>query len=264
MVALVCLEPHESSSQVVTSGTYAILPPERLRAMLGRQRGNASYNVLREVAGYMSERQMAGMPISDLDAPFKGFVIGPPAMARGYNVEQLLNAAVRTVSAFGSADDLVEEEETLETPRNTVRTAEFLRTLKRCVAGEDKDIAARFEKKLSVPAQHLDVTVDYAYKQWMLQVTSLPATHRQAMHAQREAQSKLYEIDKLRRGMDGNDIEPILLVNEDVLSSSLNEAAKAQATLMLERMRQLSQADGLQLLTAANAYEAATLVAAFS
>ena len=264
MVALVCLEPHESSSQVVSAGTYPILPAERLRAMLGRQRGNASYNVLKEVAAYMSERQTAGMPITELDAPFKGFVIGPTAVARGYNLEQLLNAAVRTVSAFGSADDLVEEEETQETPRNTVRTAEFLKALKRCVAGDDKDIAARFEKKLSVPSQHLDVTVDYAYRQWMLQVTSLPATPRQAMHAQREAQSKLYEIDKLRRGMDGNEILPILLVNEDVLTSSLNEASKAQATLMLERMQQLSKADGLQLLTAANAHEAATLVAALS
>jgi hypothetical protein len=258
------LEPHESSTHAVTAGTYAILPPERLRAMLGRQRGNASHNVLREVASYMTERQMAGMPITELDSPFKGFVVGPTALARGYNIEQLLNAAVRTVSAFGSAEDLVDEEDSQETPRNTVRTAEFLRALKRWVAGEDKEIGARFDRKLSVPAQHLDVTVDYAYKRWMLQVTSLPATPRQAMHAQREAQSKLYEIDKLRRGMDGNEIEPILLVNEDVLTGSLNEASKAQARMMLARMQQLSKADGLQLLTAANAQEAATLVNALA
>lgn len=264
IVALVCLEPHESSSKVVSAGTHPVLPVERLRAMLGRQRGNATHNVLREVASFMTERQAAGMPISELDSPFQGFAVGPIAMARGYTVEQLLNAAVRTVSAFGSAEDLVEEEKTQESPHNTVRTSEFLRTLKRFVAGEDKNIIARFERRLQVPAQQLDITVDYAYKQWMVQVTSLPATPNQFVHALREAQSKLYEVDKLRRGMDGNEISPVLLVNEDVLNSDINERGLAQANEMLERLRQLSKADDLQLMQASNPHEAATLVNALA
>lgn len=259
-MALVALEPHESSTQVVSAGTYAVLVQERLRAMLGRQRGNAANNVLREVCQYMTQRQVAGMPIGDLDAPFKGFTVGPTFVARGYSVEQLLNAAVRTVSAFGSADDLLEEEDVKETPRNTVRTTEFLRVLKRYVAGDDKDVAARFEKTLSIPSQRLDVTVDYAFHAWMVQVTSLPATPKQVLHSQREAQSKLYEIDKLRRTMDDNKIKPVLLVNEDVLSSSLNDAGKDQAAHALDRLTHLAKADDLELMHASTPREAARLV----
>lgn len=262
IVALVALEPHESSSVNLSAGTYCVLPPDRLRAMLGRQRGNAAHGVLREVAEFMTQRQVAGMPVSELDAPFQGFKMGPAFVARGYSIDQLLNAAIRTVSAFGTAEDLIEEEESRETPRNTVRTAEFLRSLKRYVAGDNKDLATRFEKTLSLSKSMPDVSVDYAYKHWMVQVTSLPATPKQAMHALREAQSKLYEIDLLRKGMDGNLIHPVLLVNEDILTSSLNDEGKEQAAKMLERLKQLGKADQLDLMQAATPQDAARQVLA--
>lgn len=262
IVALVALEPHESSATTLAASTYCVLPPERLRAMLGRQRGNAAQGVLREVAAFMTHRQMAGLPVADLEAPFKGFTVGPAFVARGYSIEQLLDAAVRSVSAFGKADDLIDEEESPEPARHTVKTAEFLKTLKRQVAGDNAHIKARFEKVLHLSQNLPELTVDYAFEKWMVQVTSLPATPKQAVHTLRESQSKLYEIEMIRRHLQGNAVTPVLLINEDVLYSQPNELASRQAHSMLERLQLLAQSNGLEVLRTSSAYEAAELVVA--
>lgn len=263
-MALVALEPDESSRKLLSAATYCVLPVERLRAMLGRQRGNAAHSVLTQVAQYMTERQVAGLPLLELDAPFHGFTLGPGLRARGYSIDQLLNAAVRTVTAFGSPDDLIDEEDSREKPRHTVKTSEFLANLKRHVAGDDPDVKARFEKSLRPRADLPDWTVDYAYDKWLLQVTSLPASKRQALHAQRESQSKLYEIDKIRKYMEGNSVCPVLLINSDVLASSAGAEAQYEAASMLHRLNLLAKAEGLDVIESATAHEAAQYVLALT
>lgn len=264
IVALVAVEMHEASSEVLTAGTYCVLPQDRLRSMLGRQRGTAAFGILKQAAEYMTRRQQAGIPISKLDAPFHGFVVGPASVARGYNVEQLLDSAVRSVSAFGRADDLMDEEDSRVQPRHTVKTAEFLKTLKRTVAGDDESVKARFEKALQ-PNEDLPVlTVDYAWHQWMVQATSLPATPKQASHSQREAQSKLFEIEMLRRHMGGNKISPVLLVNSDVLTVTLSESAEVEAKSMLDRLKRLAHTNDLELIEASSVFEAADIVNALA
>ncbi|MGJ7490204.1 hypothetical protein [Variovorax sp. ZT4R33] len=261
-MALVALEGHPSSEIKLSPGTHSILPIERLRAMLGRQRGNSAHGILREVAEFLTHRQQAGVPMEQLQAQFHGFTLGPASVARGYDLDQLVNAAVRSVSAFGQATDLVNDEEAREAPRHTVRTAEFLKTLKREVAGDDADIKSRFEMTLK-PSQELpELTVDYAFRRWMVQITSLPATPRQAVHALRESQSKLYEIDVIRKNMEGNMIMPVLLINEDVLYNLPTTSAEDEARTMLDRLTLLAKSSGLEILQSASAFEAADLVAA--
>ena len=262
IVALVAMEPHEKSQATLSPGTYSVLPSERLRAMLGRQRGTSAHGILREVASFMTLRQQAGLPVGELQAPFHGFTIGPTMVARGYSVEQLLDAAVRSVSAFGSADDLIEDEEPPQAARHTVKTAEFLKTLRRYVAGDSADLKARFEKVMR-PSQDLpELTVDYAFNRWMVQVTSLPATKKQATNTMRESQSKLYEVETIRRAMEGNGISPVLLVNEDVLHNQPSESAQHEARSMLDRLQRLARSSGLEVLQAGSVDEAATLVSA--
>ena len=142
VVALISIEPHESTEVIVSAKTYCVLSPERLVALVGRQRGNASRGVLQEVADYMSTQQAAGMPLTDLAPPFHGFTVAPPLICRGYDIDQVLNAAVRSVSAFAHADAMLEEESAAETPRSTVRTTEFIKTMKRYVAAEDPEVRA--------------------------------------------------------------------------------------------------------------------------
>jgi hypothetical protein len=232
--------------------------------MLGRQRGIASFGVLKEVAEFMTTCQISGQTLETLQTPFVGFTVGPAMVTRGYSVNQLLDAAVRTVSAFGNADDLLDEGEPAGITRNTVRTAEFLRSLRRQVAGDDEQLKARFEKRLKPKEGFPDLTVDYAFKQWMVQVTSLPTTPRQAMHALREAQSKLYEIDLIRRGMDGNEVSPILLVNEDALVTSTTNQARDHANQMLDRLKQLATSDNLELVETTTPEDAARMLLALA
>lgn len=259
-MALIAVEPHESTEILVAAKTYCVLTPERLNVLLGRQRGAASRGVLQEVAAFMSSHQAAGMPLSELVAPFHGFVVAPPMMCRGYDVDQLLNAAVRSVSAFAPPDAMADDEVAAETPRSTVRTAEFIKHLKRQVVGDDPRIKSRFDRKFHAAGSKLDLTIDYAFRRWMVQVTSLPATERQAHHALREAQSKLYEFGLLRSAMDGNPISPILLVNEDVLQSTPSEAARAHATRMLTRLTELTRVGGIELLQVATPEDGAEKV----
>lgn len=263
IVAVLALESDARSRERIASGSHVVIPAERLRAMLGRQRGTASIGVLNEVAEFLTACQAAGQAIERLELPFQGLAFGPVLAARGYSVDQLVDAAVRTVSAFGNADDLLDDGSPLVS-RNTVKTAEFLRSMRRYVAGDDDGLKARFEKRLK-PKQGLpDLTVDYAFKQWMVQVTSLPVTPRQAAHALREAQSKLYELDLIRRGMDGNKISPILMVNEDALSTASTTLQRDQAMQMLERLRQLSKSDELELVETSTPEEGAQVLLALA
>jgi hypothetical protein len=262
IVALIALEPHEATKSVVTANTYCVLQPDRLRALLGRQRGKSSEGLLKEVAEFMSSHQSAGMPVAELEAPFHGFFVAPPMVCRGYDVDQMLNAAVRSVSAFGNPDIVIDEEAAAATPRSTVKTAEFIKTLKRYVAGDDSDIKARFDKKIKPSALLPDFTVDYAVGKWVVQVTSLPATERQAANALRESQSKLFEIDVLRTEMDGNSISPVLLINEDVLLHKPTPQATKFAHQMLDRLDQLSKSRGIELMKARTPEDGAALVRA--
>lgn len=262
IVALIAIEPHESTQAMVTASTYCVLPGDRLKVMLGRQRGKASEGLLKEVAEFMTAHQRAGLPLADLEPPFHGFLMAPLMTCRGYDVDQMLNAAVRSVSAFGNPDIVIDEEASTETPRSTVKTAEFLKNLKRYVAGEDSDVKARFDKKFSPSKKLPDLTIDYAFNKWVVQVTSLPATERQAHHSLREAQSKLFEIDVLRDEMQGNTLRPILLVNEDVLQGTPSPTASAQASRMLERLQQLATVRSFELLQARTPEDGAKLVQA--
>jgi hypothetical protein len=136
--------------------------------------------------------------------------------------------------------------------------------MKRHVAADNPEIRARFDKHFKARGAQLDLTIDYAFKKWIVQVTSLPATERQTYNAMREAQSKLFEIGLLNDAMDGNDISPILLVNEDVLVHSPSDQALGHATRMLKRLSELTRLRSVELLQVATPEEGADKVKALA
>jgi len=264
IVSMIAIEPHESSAEAVSAGTYCIIPSNRLRAMVGSQRGNAAANVLKRSAEFMTTRQQAGLPLHELEPLFRGFIVGPERIVRGYSIDQLLDAAVRSVAAFGNADELIDDEENKAKPRHTVRTSEFLNSIKRHVAGDNSELKERFDKSIKLDQNLPEMTVDYAHKQWLLQATSLPATARQATHAQRESQSKLYEIDMIRRHLDDNLVTPILMINTDALHINIDPQAKDEASAMLERLHKLAKAQKMDLIEVASSHQAAEIIASLN
>lgn len=249
IVAMIALQPDESSSILLSPATYPVLPPDRLRAMLGKPRGSAAVGILARAAEFITLRQQAGLPLEEIEAPFAGMEPGEIRRIRGYSVEQLLDASVRMCSAFGTSEALIDDNEPLPA-RHTIRTAQFIDAVRRKFVSSNPELKERFEMTLP-PQQGLPpLTVDYATQQWLVQFTSLPSTSKQAVHTQREAQSKLFEIDMIRKHMQGNPLKPILLLNEDAIAQPLSDQAAEIAITMRERLSQLAHANEMQILHA--------------
>lgn len=264
IVALVAIEPHSSSQAHLAAATHCVLSADRLRSLLGRQRGASSLGVLTHAAAFMTQCQNERqVPLAELEAPFFGFYPGPVMNALGYSVEQLLDIAVRSVSAFGSADDIAEEAELQQPRRHMVKTSEFLKSMKRVVAGDNSEVRSRFEKRVTLA--HLpDMTVDYAFRKWLLQVTSLPSTRAQTVHAQRESQSKLFELEQLRKSMSPSSICPVLLINDDAIVRAQTDEARSESSRMLERLVQLAGSLDVDLVKASTPEDGAKLVLALN
>jgi hypothetical protein len=260
IVAMVAIEPREGTSHAVSAATHVVLQPARLRAMLGRQRAGSAMGVLKEAADFMTVRQRAGLPLEELRPPFKGLELGPTFVVKGRSVEQLLDAAVRNLTAFGTAEDLIDDEEANIAPRHTVHTSAFLGRVRRLLTIDDDLFKDRFERKLKLPGDAPEVVVDYAFERWMVQVASLPSTARQAINAQREAQSKLFELEMVRKVMEGNKFEPVLLINEDALLNPSSDEAEDHAAGLRDRLVQLAKSFGTSLMHAPTAERGADLL----
>lgn len=94
IVAIVAIESDGRSTQAIPAGAHVVIPAERLRAMLGRQRGTASAGVLAETADFLTACQAAGQGIEGLELPFRGMTLGPVLVARGYSVDLLTPAEI--------------------------------------------------------------------------------------------------------------------------------------------------------------------------
>jgi hypothetical protein len=208
----------------------------------------------------MTQRQHAGLPLEELRPLFAGLHMGPALVARAYSVDQLLDAAVRSVSAFGSADEMIEEEEQRQSPRHMVRTAEFLSQLRRIFSANGKDLVSRFDVPLRGRDDVPDVTIDYAHGPFALQVTSLPSTAKQAEHTEREAQSKMFELDLARSQMAGNAFRPTLLFNTDALSPEASEEARHHAQSTRVRLSNFARFKQISVLEAQTPSIAARLI----
>lgn len=258
IVALMAVEPHEETLHALGAATYVVLNVARLKSMLGRVRGQASESILRAAASFMTERQRAGLPLGELRAPFHGFVLGPVQVARGNALEQLLDGAVRSASAFGSAEEMVEGQEADEPARHTLRTASFIARLRTSMgAAIGPESGTRFDKRLRVSLATPEVTVDYAFGSFLVQVTSLPLTPKQAVNSNREAQSKLLELLLVQRAMDNNLVHPTLLVNEDARQLATDAVTADEIARAQERLIQLTNSFDTALLWAHSVDDAA-------
>ena len=260
IVALVSIQPHENTEHAVAPATYCILGAQRLRQLLGRQRGLGAAGILARCAEFMTQNQLAGLPLESLRPLFHGFEMGPQLVGRAYSIEQLLDAAVRSVSAFGSADAMIEEEEQRTSPRHMVRTAEFLVQLRRIFTAESKDLSSRFDVPLRGPVGLPEVTIDYAYGPLAVQVTSLPSTPKQAEHCEQEAQSKMFELDVARSQMGGNAFRPTLLFNADATAHETGADTRHRAEATRARLVEFAKFKNIDVLDAATPSIAARLL----
>lgn len=239
--------------------SHIVFRHQQLRAMIGHRRASSAYGILEHVSRFIFQQLVADVPLSELSTPFEGFTTGRPVRARGYSENQVVDTAIRTLSAFGTRDTYVDEQEGVQ--RNSVPTSQFLRTLRTTFAGDEKDLRARFNRRIQWPGTP-EITIDYAHNKYMVQVTSLPQSVPHLITLQKEAESKMFELDVATTLMrrDAAVTFPALLVNTAALSESVTDDAEVVARSLLDRLRFMSEQKEMSIIETTSPADAARIL----
>jgi hypothetical protein len=232
---------------------------KQLKAMVGTRRAVSALGILEHVSAYMRQQMLAGTALEGVSAPFDGFSVGRPVRVRGYSAKQVVDTAIRTLSAFGSRDAYDDDDEANH--RNSVPTRQFLRSVRSLFAREDDDRKARFNRTVAWP-DSAEMTIDYAHEKHLVQVTSLPQSAMHLISLQKEAESKLFELDitaSLLRS-DRSPAQPSLLINTASLVNAETGDARRTATELLERLKFMTSQKQVTLFQASNPIEASEML----
>jgi hypothetical protein len=257
IAALISFQPHPSSGTLLSPGAHVLLPKTRLSAMLGRIRADSAYGILKAAADYMTQRLAAGASIEECAPPFHGFHKGALRQALGFNTDQLIDAAVRSASAFGNADEIVEEL-VVEPNHSTETTRTFLARVQTFMAPANDEKRKRFNRLISL-RDGLSMVVDYAHKKNLVQFVTVPLTERQQQNMLREAKAKLFEVEGISQHYLQGQGERTLVVN----TSAIFEAASTSleiANSTLIQFKQLAELSRTNFAEASNHEEAVQIL----
>lgn len=236
--------------------------PKQLKAMIGAKRAASALGILADVAGFMRQQILSGVPLENVTSPYDGFSIGSKMRVRGYSSKQVIDTSIRSLSAFGTRDSYDDDEDIIQ--RNTVPTRQFLRSLKSVFSQEDEERKARFNKNVAFLGS-AGMTIDYAHDRYLVQVTSLPQSTPHLIALQKEAESKILELD-ITSNLIRSERAPThtsLIINTASLDTADTKEARRIANELLERLRFVSDQKGIDLLLAGNPNEAARMLERF-
>lgn len=257
VVALIAVAPSLDSSHAIQAQCYSVLPEKRLSAMLGKSKGASARAILAQSAEYLTERLKAGLALPDAIPPFSGFSVGAVRRSSGRNIRQLLDAATRSVSAFGSVEEIFPED--VELARHATTTREFLSRVRKSEFGiRAKD---RFNKRLKVSSSDEnspEVTIDYCHVNLIVQATSLPSNTNQLLDLRQEAESKFFEIHNLRKLTDNNSWIAKLFLNIEALEVAASDEARVIASKARSDIEYFAKHEDVDLICVESADAAIT------
>jgi hypothetical protein len=259
LTALLCIVPEEGSSTLLSPGAHTVLSEKRLRALLGSERGGSAHGILRACAEFMTQRLAAGLPLEEVKPLFRGFEVGATIKVRGFSVEQLLDAAVRSLSAFGSSAELVDEV-AIAPNHSTPTTRSFLDRVQRVVAARAPDLSKHFGPTLKLPDGSTEIVVDFARNRHLVQFASLPGSRGQVANMKREYDSKLLGAITARSHVTAM-TEPLIVVNVQALrGAGDDEQVRTTAQQTLASFGALAKLHQVDLREADTEEEAAGLL----
>ena len=245
-VSIVVVQPISTDS-LIQPTARVILSLDRLRVMFGRSAKHI-LGIMTETADMLTHMLENGTSLEELEIPFNGFKLGETRLARGRTVEQMLDGAVRSISSLGAADALYQPT-SISLRRQTQATAIFLQRVRKGFADGDPTLKDRFRRKLYTKKANLLVTLDYSYDGWLVQVASLPHIRQQATLLRREAESKLFGLQAVKKEFDGN-AQPVLLVNATALEHPMDNEASELASEAREHFSNCASLIGAKLIEA--------------
>lgn len=256
VAAIILVAPDIESSALLAPAAHVVLNARRLRAMLGAQRGDSALGILNETARFMTERLAAGEDIQQCKPLFRHFTVGPVRQVRGFTPEQALDAAVQSVAAFGTAEDIIED--MITTPNSaTVTTREFLQRVQVAFAPADDDRRKRFGRQVSTKVG--DFTIDYVPLRNFVQFATAPVTERQEPYMRREAEAKILELITVKQTFEEMLTAPALVINTAplaALAGAGDEEGPKVAERTLAFYRGLSEAHHVALVEVSSHEEA--------
>ncbi|NYT36639.1 hypothetical protein ERD78_07130 [Allopusillimonas soli] len=245
-ISIVVVQPINADS-IIEPTARVVLSLDRLKVMFGRSAKHI-FGIMNETADLLAHMLASGANLETLEMPFSGFNLGETRLARGRTVEQMLDGAVRSISSLGAADALYQPT-SISLRRQNQATAIFLQRVRKRFADGDRDLKDRFRRQLYTREAKLVITLDYSHERWLVQMASLPHIRQQATLLRREAESKLFGLQAVKREFEGN-AEPILLVNAGVLDHPADNEANNLAQETQEHYRNCASLVGARLIEA--------------
>jgi hypothetical protein len=247
IVALLVVAPNLNSSSLVGPKCYCVLSEKRLVAMLGRSKGNSARAILAQSAEYLTTRLQAGLDLSEAVPPFYGFSVGAVRASSGYTSKQTLDAAVRSVSAFGDVEEIFPDDP--EIARHSTTTREFLSKVRKSAFGVRA--RERFNKRMKVSLideNSPEVIIDYCHEKLIVQATSLPLNNYQRTDLRKEADSKFFEIYNLRKHTEKNQWDTKLLLNTEALRTPVDAQSHEIALRAQSDIEYFAKTEGVELV----------------
>lgn len=241
------------------TSTHVAFDPNQLRAMIGAKRAASALGILEHVSAFLGRQLRDGVSLDKLQAPFDGFRLGKPTRVKGYSERQVVDSSIRMLSAFGTRETYNDAAEGSQ--RNSVPTSQFIRSLRTAFARDDEQRRHRFNQRVRWPGSP-EITIDYAHGPNLVQVTSLPQTQSHLIALQKEAESKMLELDvatSLLR-QDEATASPYLLINTGPMRQPANADAQRVAAELLERLKFISAQKDMSVIEAQSPEEGAGLL----
>lgn len=249
LIALIAIKPNDNTTQSIKPASYIVLPKKRLIAMLGHTKGTSAFGILQQAALFLNERLIAGLALEDSIPPFIGFSVGSIRRSSGWSIKQVLNAAVNSVSAFGTSEEMLIEEP--EYADHVANTRTFINRIKKELIIHDESFKDRFHKKMILPNKS-EIIIDYSHHDLLVQIASLPTINTQTSNAQREAESKILQMNVAAKEMSAanNKANAKLLINTESTLKQQTQDAELLANQFLDRIKYIAQQYDTEVITA--------------
>lgn len=257
LVAIILV--HFEKPELVAPLSYIAFSDTQLRALVGKERARSASGILEHASSFCHQQLLTGVPLTEVIPPLEGFSVGESVRVRGYSTTQVMDTAIRTLSAFGTRN-YYEEVAELE-GRNSLPTRAFLKSLQRQFSQRDESRKSRFNKTFALDSTS-EMTIDYAHHQHLVQVTSLPVSAHHSVTLQKEAESKLFELDiaaDIIRQASAR-ARPALLVNTAPLNSDLDAEARGYAEGLLQQLTLMSEKKNMVIMPAPSPEAAAEIL----
>jgi hypothetical protein len=173
----------------------------------------------------------------------------------------VVDAAVRTVAAFGQSDEALEDTPDA-TNHSTTTTREFLARVQTAFAPADDPRRKRFLRPVKIGKGA--VTIDYVYQRTFVQFASAPGSSHQLQYVRREAESKILESISVNKALADMKVQPVLLINTmPLIGGGLPDGAEAMAAEAMAHYTHLAALHDVTTLEAGSHEEAVRILAEF-